>query len=166
MTVYPSTILKNLGVSLGRKDTTAQHPLGIKVIGNDGNTYQYGKAGAAITVMDALKADTAEGIHDVDPTTATEQVVVGVAYPVAAADNEYFWYCVEGIVVGANVADAATAGAILGSTASAGRLGAVTVTGGGATVNEVEQIAAIAAGKGIQALTDGSASNTGTIRIN
>lgn len=160
--VYPSPIVKMIGVDFSRKDTTPQHTLGLKLIADDGNTYQYGRAGATVTQMDALKNDVAEGIHDVDPTTATEQPVCGVAYPVGAADNEYFWYCVEGIVVASNVATAAAAGDMLGSSASAGRLATISVAT--PSVNEVEQVRALAAGKGIVALTAGS-SNTATIKI-
>jgi hypothetical protein len=109
-----------LGVDFGVTSTTQKFPLGMRVTANDGRTYRYGKAGAVVAINSALKIDVAEGPNDVDPITAADQVIAGVAH-VAAADNEFFWYVVNGpvsvlaaatVVAGAPAVTIATAGTL------------------------------------------------------
>lgn len=161
VTVSPANT-KALGIDLLLSTTDRRHELGLEVLGNDGNTYKYARAGAAITQYDALKVDYAESVNDVDPTTATLQVVVGIA-PIAAGDNEYFWYICKGSIT-ANVDAGVTAGAQLGSMASAGRL--VALDAGAAYAQaEARAILAAAAGVGLQAMAN-AAANRAVIRIN
>ena len=127
---------KLVGVDLGRVTLVQEHELGMYGEGSDGRGYRYSKAGAAIALGDALKTDTAEGINDVDPVSAADQVVVG-CWPnesvgghsarAAIADNSFFWMLVNGdgltkaatVVAGTPAISVATAGTLDDTAATA-----------------------------------------------
>ena len=115
----PAVLNKVCGIKFTQVDDTQQNELGIEVAANDGRTYKYIRAGAAIAVGDALHVDYAEGYNDLHPTSAASQPIAGVAH-VAIADNKFGWVVVRGVVpVKAATVVAGTPGV---STATAGTL--------------------------------------------
>lgn len=148
------------GIDYTRTDTSQKFGLGVKSVANDGCTYQYVRAGGAITANNFVTIDAAEGPYDVHHTSAVSQQIAGVA-PVAISDNEFGWIKIRGKHASANVTTSAAAGAKLGTTATAGRLDALDV---GAAFNQAELRAVLAAAGGVAVLCQTlAASNTATV---
>lgn len=153
----PAVGVKVLGINFAQIDAVQKNELGLEVRGNDGRTYKYVKAGAAIALGDALISDGVEGVFDYQPSSAADQSVLGV-WPadggrVAVTDNYYFWCVVGGyvvmkaaatVVVGAPAITTATAGTVddtaataanaLATAAGRGLIFQTTTTAGLATV--------------------------------
>lgn len=161
MAVSPSPQNIDYGIDFFRKDTTPLHTLGLTVLASNGNTYKYGRASATITALSFLHTIYATSIHNVDHPAAVGLPLAGCAH-IGAAINEYFWYVISGVLALTNVTTASVAGDVLGSTASAGRLGSLAVTT--PTAAETVAIRAAAGGVGVIAVTAGSA-NTATVRL-
>lgn len=105
------------------RSTTALFPLGAKVFDALGNEYTYVKAGASIAQYDACRfAGSALGYDDVRPTSAVSQGVLGVA-TAAFSSGDYGFIVTRGAGITAKVVNSTAAGALLGSTGTAGTLG-------------------------------------------
>lgn len=110
------------------RSTTAKLPLGTKAVTTDGKSYRYVKAGAAIAAKDAVRfAGSAAAWDDVRPTSAAQQFVVGAADGTAFAEGEYGFILTKGPST-VLATDAISAGATVGSSATAGLLVAVDAT--------------------------------------
>lgn len=139
-----------VGQDLTRVDSSAAVPLGTQVVANNGATYRYIKAAAAIAANDILHLAGA-GLDNLRPTSAVAQKPVAVA-AVDIAANSYGWVVVRGPAT-AKVAAATVAGAAIGTSATAGTGTTITAS---ATVTQAEAIAAIAAAAGVGILTTGA----------
>lgn len=110
------------------RSTTAKAPLGTRAFDNAGNQYVYGKAGAAVGALQAVCFNgSATGWDDVRPTSAAHQVVIGCAGGTAFAENDYGFFQTRGVAT-VLATDAISAGAAVGSSATAGLLVAVDAT--------------------------------------
>ena len=121
-----------MGVSIGQvfdDKVTAISSTALYVIGTvrheNGKKYVYTQADDTITANQAVKLDVAASATGakVTPSGATADILFGVA-EVAVTDEYYFWCCVAGSTT-ILVADSLSAGDILGPSATAGTLGAV-----------------------------------------
>lgn len=124
-----------------------------------GATYKYVKATGTIAAKNAVKLDLttlSEADANVVNSAAADEVWEGIAM-MAMSSGQYGWICVKGRVYDANVADAATAGANLGPTATAGRLGALVASAANAL--------AAATGVAARALEDGDGNNLADILL-
>ena len=154
-----SPINLEAGIDFTVTTTTQKFALGIEVPANDGCTYKYVRAGGAITALNFVIVDVAEGPYDVVHCSAVSQAIAGVA-PVAIADNSFGWIKVKGKQAGANVTTGETAGAMLGTSGTEGRLVEITA----ATPSNAEVIAAIAAAVGVGVIVQvTAASNAATV---
>lgn len=159
-----SVLQKLLGIDFTAVDSTQKHALGIEVDCNDGNRRKYIRAGAAITAKQVLKVDYAEGPNDFTPTAAVNEMIAGVS-EVAMTDNYFGWVVVKGSVV-ALMENGAVAGDRQGSSATAGSVTKLVVTGGGVTAAEAERICSAAAGLPVICTTAPSGAEVfGTVRI-
>lgn len=161
------------GISPTTVDTTQSFPLYTEV--DDprshtfpGNRIRYVKAGSAIAAGDALKIKTDEATLEpgvLVPTSAIQEVIVGIAH-VAIASGSFGWVTVKGRVASATVGDASTgtAGAKLGSSASAGKVISLTTADSNFTSNDYQEVAALAAGIGLMAL-DSWDSNVTSVEV-
>ena len=92
---------------------------------SDSKIFQYCKANGVHVVGDVVGIDE---VYDADQLTATTSAPgVGAGLPlgvavVAAADNEWTWIQVKGVVAAINVATSAAVHTILNTTASLGRI--------------------------------------------
>jgi hypothetical protein len=152
---------KRVGIDFTVSDSVQSHELGIEIPSVDGKTYKYIRAGGSIAVGSALQVDTAEGPNDFIPTSAVKQPVVGVA-EVAIADNEFGWVVTKGNVV-TKLAGSTAAGAVLGSSGTAGTLATLTVSSDPSQA-EVQAILAQACGKAAQCVVAESG-GTGTVKL-
>jgi len=148
---------KVLGIDILAVDTVQQHALGCEITHDDGNTYRYVRAGAAIALGDVLKVDVAEGPNDYDPQVAADIPHAGclpnATGRAAVADNSFFWAGVRGsfsvkaaatVVAGTPAISTATAGTVddtaataanaLAMAAGVGAIFQTTTTAGFATV--------------------------------
>lgn len=108
-----------------RRTTTQELPLGAKAHGPTGEEYIYVKAGAAIAQYDACRhAGSALGHDDVRPTSAANQLVVGVA-DTAFASGEYGFIQSRGVAI-CKVVAATAAGSLLVTNGTAGTLALAT----------------------------------------
>ena len=120
---------KSLGVNVLLTHTTAKHPLGLRVMSNDGTEYVYVKAGEALAVKDALKGvigtTTAQGpaehLNGVLKTTAAASPVIGVT-TVAIASGSYGFVAAKGYVAVNLVSSGVAPGDYVRSSATAGAL--------------------------------------------
>ena len=126
-----------------------------------GGRYRYVKAAGSINAGDAVRIDFTASNSDktrhnnVIQTSAADQSIEGVAMATVTS-GQYFWIMIKGRYVGANVATAAAAGDVLGSSSTAGRLATATPSAANAY--------ATACSVGIRAVTAGS-SNTADIIV-
>lgn len=139
-----------VGQDLTRVDSSAAVPLGTQVVADNGATYRYIKAAAAIAANDILHT-AAAGLDNLTPISAVAQKPVGVA-PVAIASGSYGWVVVRGPAT-AKVAASTAANSAIGTSATAGTGTTITAS---ATVTQAEAIAAIAAAAGVGILTTGA----------
>ncbi len=154
------------GINPTQVDTTQLFPLGTEVDdprAHDypGNRIRYIKAGSAITIYDALKVSLTHTNEPwgLVPTAAIQEPVVGIAH-VAIASGSYGWVTVKGRVPSATVASTGSAGAKLGSSASAGTLVSLTQADSNFTSNDYQECLAAAAGVGLMALDSWDSNNT------
>lgn len=129
---------KILGVDVTSTSTTAEHEVGVKAIdpANPQNVYQYVQADDAVAQYDAVQLDVAAAGSGssanvpflVTPTSAADQIIVGVAQ-VAIAAGSYGFILIEGggtvkaaatVVAGAPAVTIATAGTLDDTVAAAG----------------------------------------------
>lgn len=149
-----SVLQKLLGIDFTVNESTQRHELGIEIDCNDGTRRKYVKAGAAVTAGNAVIVDVSAGNNTVIHSSAVAQAVAGIA-PVSLTSGYYGWIIVRGPYATANVATP-SAGDMLGTTGTAGRLGAITAS---STVSQAEAIAAIAAATGVGVLCRTTASS-------
>lgn len=118
---------KVTGADLSRTTSNALHELGATFSESNGRNYRYVRAGAAIALGDVLIDDVAEGVWDMTPSSAADQVVAG-CWPnenaqgrarAAITDNYYFWM-LEGGDASVKAAATVVAGAPAITTATAG----------------------------------------------
>lgn len=103
-------------------------PLGTRAFASGGREYVFVKAGAAIAAKDALRFGlSAAGFDDIRPTSAAQQFVVGAADGTAFSSGDYGFMLAKGPTT-VLATDAITAGAAVGSSATAGLLIAVDAT--------------------------------------
>lgn len=136
------------GVDFTRVDTTQQHALNIEVQDRRGNWRKYVRAGAAIAAGDILKQDLAESISDYDPTSAVNQIVLGIAER-AVANNSFFWMLTQGESLIVKATAGTTAGATLGSSAVAGTVITLTCAGANPTQAEAQAYNAAMGGRSL-----------------
>lgn len=125
--------------------------------------FRYVKAGGTITAGNAVRIDFTAAHTSPDyarqntviETSAADQQIEGIAMS-SVTVGQYFWIMIHGFYRTANVATAAAAGDVLGSSSTAGRLATATPSAANAY--------ATACGRGIRAVTAGS-SNTADIFI-
>ena len=116
------------GFQLGETHTTAQFPVGT-IIRNIYTTaypvlrdYIYVKAAEAITALNFVRGgETVALAYSAYETTDVTDGVMGCAH-IAIPSGSYGWVVYGGVVAGANVATASTAGLLLATSATAGRL--------------------------------------------
>jgi hypothetical protein len=105
------------------RSTVQLFPLGARVFDKDGGEYTYVKAGASIAKNDAVRfAGSSLGYDDVRPTSAVSQGVLGVATE-AFSSGDYGFVQTRGVVPLCKCVNGTAAGALLGSTGTAGTLG-------------------------------------------
>jgi len=118
------------GINATQVDTTAQFTPGIecedpRTVTLMGNTIKYIQATGTITAGDAVQIDVtataANRRFSVIRTSAVDQVLEGIANASMTA-NQFGWITVKGFFTNANVVTGAAAGAVLGTSATAGRL--------------------------------------------
>lgn len=143
--------LANLGVDLTDVSTTPKFERGSIALLN-GNDYMYIQAGSAIAAGDFLIVDTSSASEPfvLIPSSAVNQAVEAVA-PVAIASGSYGWVLIRGNVAGAKVAASTAAGAQLGTSATAGTLSTISISGT-YTQAEIQRVLAAAAGRAVIAL--------------
>jgi hypothetical protein len=135
------------GGGSAKRSTVAEESLGTKAYTDDGNEYTYCKAGAAIALNDAcVLAGSALGWDDVRPSSAAEQVAVGVA-DTAFASADFGWLLTRGRVT-CKVVVATAAASSLSTNATAGTL-KLAVTGDLAPGLGVALVTGVAAGSAI-----------------
>jgi hypothetical protein len=123
------------GVNPTQVDTVAQFTLGTecrdpRTRDFPQNVLRYVKSNAAIGLNAALTKDLTDETnepHAVLATTATGQPLEGIAH-VAIASGLFGWVTIKGKATN-SITAAVTAGALLGSTATAGRLSTVATSG-------------------------------------
>lgn len=96
---------KDTGVDLVRVTSVALHPPGSIFTQENGRSYRYVRAGAAIALGDVLIDDVAEETYAVTPVAAADTPLAG-CWPnegdgsgrsrAAITDNYYFWMLEEG----------------------------------------------------------------------
>lgn len=125
-----------------------------------GDLHKYVKANGTITAGDAVQIDVSVAAADrhftVIRTSAADQPIEGTAN-VSATTGQFFWIQIAGRAKDVNCATTIVAGAILLPTATAGQLDDTAIT-------TATQAAALAAGRGIRALTT-STSNKADVLI-
>lgn len=84
---------KALGVDLDGVHTTAQHPVGLRVSDDAGNTYQYVKAGGTVAALTPVKIATGY----VATVSGNAGIVYGVSQSTALAANDYAFIMVQGV---------------------------------------------------------------------
>lgn len=158
-----------LGVDVTVVKTSTQGPewpLGTKYTADNGNEYIYINADTAITAKQFVTPTYADADAPFScvPTAAVALSIMGCAI-VDIANEGFGWIQRRGKVLLANIADAVVAGDMLGTTATAGRLDAITFTTTAATLNQLT--AGFNALRGIRVLplTDGTAGNTATVQL-
>lgn len=130
------------------KTRARQKTLTVGTIGWDSSTgyrYVYVTAGAAIAQYDAVRVNA--DLTDVRPTSAVNQVVLGVA-PVAIASAAKGWIQIDGKVT-CKVVVATAAGSPLVTNATAGTLALADATGFAGPGRAVALVAGVAAGSAI-----------------
>lgn len=144
------TGLSNMGVYLADTHTVPQFEPGAVTFQN-GNEYMYVRAGSAVAVGDALFVDatSTEEPYRLIPTSAVNQSVDAIS-PIAIASGSYGWVVIRGNVV-AKVAASTAANAQLGTSATAGTLSTISISGT-YTQAEVQRVLAAAAGRSVIAL--------------
>lgn len=129
-----------------------------------GYRYRYINADTAITAHQFLTPTLADADAPwaLVPAAAVELVIAGCAI-VDIPDEGFGWVQIKGKHLLANIADAVVAGNMVGSTATAGRLAAITFTTTAATLAQLT--AGHNANRGIKVipLTDGTVGNTATV---
>ena len=118
-----------VGVNLTAVSTTQDFPLGAKVQGNKGTTWEYVQASGAIAQYAAVGIGASGQAAELTTTTAASVKKVGFAQ-VAFADNEYGWVAREGDSIRCKLAANCAAGAQLYTTATAGVLDDAVVSQG------------------------------------
>lgn len=98
------------------------------------------------------------------PAAAVSLIIMGCAV-VNIADEGFGWIQILGKILLANIATAVVAGDMLGTTATAGRLDAITFTTTAATLAQLTAGFNTLRGRRVTPLTNGSA-NTATVWIN
>lgn len=160
-----------LGIDPTRVDTTKQYSLGYEV-GDPrsqdfpGNTIRYVLATADIAAGDSVQLDVTDNTNEpwaVKPVDAVKQPVVGIAH-VAIGNTKFGWITTKGRVASAKAGPSVAAGARLKSSASAGKLVALTQADSNFTSNIYDEMVAAAAGVGIIAL-DANDSNANPIEV-
>lgn len=132
-----------------------------------GYKYQYINADTAITAHQAVTptfAD-ADAPWSCVPAAVVALPIAGIAV-VDIANEGFGWIQIEGKHLLANVADAVVAGDMLGTTAGAGRLDAITFTTTAATLAQLTAGFNALRGRRVVPLTDGTVGNTATVWIN
>ncbi len=160
-----------MGVDPTRVDTARQYALGTEVgdpraADFPGNTIRYILAAANIAAGDALQLDPTDNVNEpwaLKPVDAVKQPVVGIAH-VAIASGSFGWVTTKGRVASAKAGPSVTAGQRLKSSASAGKLVALTQADSNFTSNIYDEMVAAAAGVGIIAL-DANDSNANPIEV-
>lgn len=185
--------IKELGIDVTQVDDTPQHELGAEVleirggagtltriyntngIGITGTSettrydankrYRYVRADAAIPQYDCVSKKLAETDDPYAYVKTPDAVAFGEGIAeVAIGADKYGWITIHGYVLTASVADAVVAGDFVAPSATAGRLDAFTFTTTAATLTQL--LAGFKAGvAGIQAITDGNASNQASVFI-
>jgi hypothetical protein len=149
------------GISPTTVDTVAQYTLGTesrdpRTRDFPQNIIRYVKSNAVIAANAALTKDLTDETnepHAVLATTATGQPMEGIAH-VAIASGSFGWVTIKGKATN-SITAAVTAGALLGSTATAGRLTTV-ATSGAETV---------AAQQGVRISTIDSSAGSGLVDV-
>jgi hypothetical protein len=149
------------GISPTTVDTVAQYTLGTesrdpRTRDFPQNIIRYVKSNANILVNASLTKDLTDETnepHAVLATTATGQPMEGIAH-VAIASGSFGWVTIKGKATN-SITAAVTAGALLGSTATAGRLTTV-ATSGAETV---------AAQQGVRISTIDSSAGSGLVDV-
>lgn len=147
------------GVNPTQVDTTAQFTLGTEAKDTrtrsfPQNMIRYVKSNAAITVNQAVTLDLTDETnepHAVVATTATGQPIHGIAH-VAIASGSFGWVTIKGSTP-INVNAAVSAGALLGSSGTAGKLDTLATQGA----------ALIAAQQACRVTTIDSSAGSGTV---
>lgn len=160
-----------LGVDVSVVKTAAEGPeFALGTLYTDpvtGYQYRYINADTAIANGDFLTPT----LTDTDvpwslvPAAAVKLIILGVAVSTIAAEG-FGWMLVKGLKTLANIADAVVKGDMVGSSASAGRLDAITFTTTAATLDQLTAGFNALRGAKITPLTDGTASNTATVLVN
>lgn len=158
-----------LGVDITVVKTSTQGPewpLGTKYSADDGKEYRYINADTAITAKQFVTAT----VSDADaPWSCVPAATAGV--PIAGcaivdiANEGFGWIQIRGKVLLANVADAVTAGDMVGSTTTAGRVDAITATTTAATLTQLTAMFNALRGIRVLPLTDGTTGNTATVQL-
>jgi len=149
------------GVNPTQVDTTAQFTLGTECrdprtrsLGQ--NMLRYVKSNAAIAINQALTIDNTDETnepHAMVATTATGQPIMGIAH-VAIASGSFGWVTIKGHTP-CNVNAAVSAGALLGSSGTAGKLDTLATQGA----------ALIAAQQACRVTTIDSSAGSGTVDV-
>lgn len=135
------------GDSTTRSQTAPPYPLGTLARDASGNEYTLVKAGAAIAVNEAVRFNA--GLGDVRVTSATQQLVFGVA-DAAFASGDFGWLLTRGSVTCKVVA--ATA------------INSLLVTGGTAATLQLATAAEFAGSRGAVQIT-AEAAGLATVRL-
>lgn len=159
-----------LGVDITKVKTSAEGPeWPLGTLWTDpltGNAYRYINADTAITAHQFATptyADT-DAPWSCVPCGAVALTIEGVAI-VDIANEGFGWVQIRGKHLLANIADAVVAGDMLGTTATAGRLDAITFTTTAATLNQLTAGYNALRGVRVLPLTDGTAGNTATVQL-
>lgn len=132
--------------------TTQYNPLGMRAVDVNGDVYVYVLAGAAIAQYNACKFNgSALGYDDVRPTSAVNQVVLGVAQ-VAIASGSYGWIMETGVPT-CLVTNSTAAGVPLVSSSTAGLLTTLDTTAGNANATCRPIVALVSSGSSATAGT-------------
>ena len=131
---------KITGYNIGETHTTAQHELGTIITNIKTTTYPvlrdyiYVLAAEAITALNFVRGGKTVALaYSAYHTTDVTDGVMGCAH-IAIASGSYGWVVYRGVVAGANVATASSAGLTLATTATDGRLAILVNTDTCATV--------------------------------
>lgn len=129
-----------------------------------GYRYRYINADTAITNGDFVTPTLADADAPWScvPAAAASLIVAGCAV-VAIPDEGFGWVQIKGKKLLANIADAVVAGDMVGTSATAGRLAAITFTTTAATLAQLTAGFNALRGVKVTPLTDGTVGNTATV---